>query len=188
MCGGDFSVLDIEKFNAFYNCGGCAFGYRFRPLERLTDAQRKDMMPFGYNIRDEKLYLCRAYHQGDIIPGTLDIGGTCYLPWGRLEHQYRGKGVEVFTVPGWGGNSNSGGKSGYKWLPVSGQKTIPANAIAGGRERNGDTTYIGICTLQREGKNTDVIGKIRSSQPNIAYIPFYGQEVQCTQFSILVCG
>jgi len=187
MCGGDFGVLDAEKFNALYNCGGC-FSYRFRPADRLTEEERKDMFPLGFSISGQILYLCRAYHNGDIIPGTFD-GTTCYVPSNGVEHQYSGAGVEVFTFPGSGGRGHQVGQDSYRWENVSAMaKAIPTNAIPGGREKNGDTTYVGICTLQRDGIDSKVIGKVISSQPDRVYVPFYGQEVLCTEFGILVCG
>jgi hypothetical protein len=170
------SVLDAEKINLLYNCKGC-FGYRFRPVNALTDSDKRDMFPFGYNVAGNKLYACRTYHNGDIIPGTYD-GQTCYVAHNGLEHQYRGAaGVEVFTLPGSaGGNSGNGGI--YSWVQMNGNTPIPANAIAGGREKDGVTTYIASCILDYGGKKSRVVGKLIASIPQRAYMPFYGKEVQ----------
>ncbi|CAG7723568.1 unnamed protein product [Allacma fusca] len=67
--GGLPSVLDIEKINAYYDCPGC-YSYRFRPKRLISYSANDRLVVAGRGLNDENLYPCRAYHNGDILPGA----------------------------------------------------------------------------------------------------------------------
>lgn len=197
MCGGDFSVLDAEKVNAFYDCPGILFmqlythfqliitflllkgclGYRFRSVYKLTAAEKADLLI----ARDggELLYVCRAYQNGDIIPGTGNINsGKCYVSIHQLEHVHTN------------GEFLTKGKAGSRlaWSQKPSNNVIPSNAIAGGRSRLGETLYVARATVSSGGRSSVVVGKVHAGRPDIAFLPFDGKEHEVYSFEFLVCN
>ncbi|RWS21647.1 low choriolytic enzyme-like protein, partial [Leptotrombidium deliense] len=70
-CGGGLSVLDVNKYNTCYNCKGC-LGYRWMGIN-CFDSEKHKKVYGGYDVDESKLYVCRGFHNGDIIPGKASI-------------------------------------------------------------------------------------------------------------------
>ncbi|KAJ6648309.1 Zinc metalloproteinase nas-7 [Pseudolycoriella hygida] len=179
-CGGgaDVSVLDVEKINAFYNCGGC-YSYRFRPMELITD----DLLVVGgSDVNGELLYPCRGYHNGDIVVGRANLNErSCNVGYGGFEHVVR-ENFEIMTNPQ---------DVNIHWIRRPEDGSFPENAIAGGRTAEREPLYIGRCTLTLEGagrRSTTIPGKIHRSASTGMYVVFEGREFVCHDFEILVCA
>jgi len=173
--GGDLSVLDVEKINAFYNCGGCQ-SYRFRPISQLS--LNENMVAAGNGIGGETLYPCRVYVNGDIIPGKGDpVARSCHVGYAGVEYEAKDN-FEILTNPR---NAN------VQWVRRQ-SGSFPSNAIRGGRSAEREAFYIGRCTLQlTDGRTTTIPGKIHPSASSSMYVAFGGQEYQCADYDILVC-
>ena len=149
---------------------GC-FSYRFRQPYNAV----KDFVPAGYDMDGEKLGVCRAYVNGEIIPGKYRKSeGKCYIPWGNKEHIIT-KQYEVLTLPN---------PKYFTWkLVKNGQ--IPSNAVAGGREDRRVPLYVGRCLISLNEKKALVPGKIHNGR---MYYPFGGKEYTCAAYEVLVCS
>ncbi|CAF1048650.1 unnamed protein product [Didymodactylos carnosus] len=164
------SVLDINKFNSYYECGGC-LSYRWKPYAKV-DAST--MIAGGKEYTGEQQYICRVYHNGDIIPGKGKPNHGCWVGYNGVEYHYTDK-YEILTDPS---RSNS-----YVWRQDNNQ---PSNAIAGGRDNVRNTLYISKCNLQLHGYNLQLTGKFHNGA---AYATFAGVEYKCPSgsYQILVC-
>lgn len=113
------------------------------------------------------LYIGRASHEGDIIPGKV-------LPLQRVMYvSYNGKEIakqqyEILC----GGN--------LRWIKGN-RGAIPHNAVLGGQTRTGERLYIG--RVNHQGSQTP--GKVHPSH-NSLYIPFAGSEIPYTSYELLV--
>ncbi|XP_075156713.1 uncharacterized protein LOC142229992 [Haematobia irritans] len=120
----------------------------------------------GFDGSDQ-LYVARAYHGSDLIPGKLHPShGCCYVPYGGEEHSHRD--YEVLC--------NSYGR----WIPCNGNG-VPPNAIPGGRTGNGEPLYIG--RVHHNGTMT--VGKFHPSHRQ-CFIPYGGKEMSFNDFEIYV--
>lgn len=156
---------------------GC-LGYRFRPVLKLTTAERDDLLPAGISVNGEELYVCRAYHNGDITPGTGSINNRgCYVSMHQQEHYHI---VSEFLTKGKAGTR-------LVWSVKPWYDVIPSNAIAGGRTRVGETLFIARATLTLQGQSATVIGKVYAGRPGVAFIPLDGKEHQVSSFEFLQC-
>uniref|UniRef100_T1IXB6 Uncharacterized protein n=1 Tax=Strigamia maritima TaxID=126957 RepID=T1IXB6_STRMM len=118
------------------------------------------------------LYVGRAHHDGDLIPGKIQPGhGTCYISHGGNE----------ISKPNYEVLINSGQWQ-MQWLPSSNGQ-VPSGAIQGGRTSNGEPLYIG--RVNHNGTLT--IGKIHPSHGCI-YIPYDGREHSNRNYEVLVCS
>jgi len=171
------SVLDANKINDFYNCGGC-LSYRFRNFQLLSSGDRSALFPAGNdpNPNAGTTYVCRSYHSnGDRIPGVFALSTqTCYIANGGVETGVRAG--DVLTNP-------QGAR--LTWVRGGG---IPSNAIAGGRTMDGEALYIARATIEVNGQRPTIPGKIHASSPGFAYVAYGGREYKVTDFSILVCS
>lgn len=173
------SVLDVDKLNDFYDCGGC-MGHRWRPIDTLTDEDLRNIVPFGRTESNELLYMCRVDIDGEVSIGKFfKDRGLCGVPFGGREHWYRGK-AQVFTVLGGElGNGNSYG------LFKRGEAV--GNPIPCGRGNDGMPYYCGFADLEHDGIwEYNVPGKIYASNPNAAFFPFYGERM-VGNYRILRC-
>jgi len=122
----------------------------------------------GGDDQGEDLFVGRAHHEGDVIPGKVVPGhGVCYVSWAGEE-----VGVadyEVLTNPG-----------AYEWISASGTD-IPGNAEEGGKTADGEVLYIG--RASHEGALP--IGKVHPSH-GTCYVPFAGGEHGYADYEILV--
>ncbi|CAL8121045.1 unnamed protein product [Orchesella dallaii] len=92
------SVLDADKINDLYDCKGC-FSHRWRPIDALTDEDRRNMVPFGRTEGGYPLYLCRGYTSGTVTAGKFwPEAGICYIPYGGGEVQVTTR-AQVYTLP-----------------------------------------------------------------------------------------
>lgn len=93
------SVMDADKLNDMYSCGGC-MAHRWRPIDALTNADRQNMVQFGRSQDNQPIYICRATVNGETNIGKyFRASGICFVPFGGSEHQFRNK-AQVFTLPG----------------------------------------------------------------------------------------
>jgi len=178
-CGGgdDLSVLDIEKLNAFFECGGC-YSYRFRPMHLITSSE--NLVAAGSDVNGETLYPCRAYYNGDIIIGKGNPRDrVCHIGYGGVEHEIR-ENFEIITNPR---------HANLQWIRRPADGSFPGNAIRGGRTSEREAMYIGRCTLYLDdGRVTTIPGKIHRSASSGMYVVFGGREYVCYDFEILVCS
>ena len=113
----------------------------------------------------EQLYIARARHEGDLIPGKLHPShGVCYVAYGGGEHQHNE--YEVLCA------------GGGQWVPVR-DGNIPANAVPGGETADGEPLFIGRATHD----GTVTVGKVQPSH-GCCYIPYGGQELSYKEFEI----
>lgn len=114
----------------------------------------------------EQLFIARARHEADLIPGKLHPShGCCYVPYGSGEHSH--KEYEVLC--------NSFGT----WMPWNG--SMPPNAVPAGQTSNGEPLFIG--RAHHGGVTT--VGKVQLSHGS-CFIPYGGQEMPFKEFEIYV--
>lgn len=155
------------------------FGYRFRSILKITTAEKNDLLVSGYATNGDVLYVCRAYQNGDIIPGTGNIyTGWCYVSIYQREHAHAN------------GEFLTKAKAGTRltWSQKPSNNVIPSNAVPGGRTRLGENLYVGRATLNSNGRSTTVVGKVHASRPDVAFLPLDGVEHEVYSFQFLVCN
>ncbi|KAJ6644021.1 Zinc metalloproteinase nas-4 [Pseudolycoriella hygida] len=168
--GGPLSVLDAEKVNAYYKCGGC-FSYRFRPPSLITS--NDVLVGGGIHTYGDTLHVCRGYFNGDILLGkTIMNANVCWVPYNGAEHQLFK--YEILTNPQ---------KVNLRWMKSPGYGIVPPNAVPGGRSAIRDTLYICRYTMVFDGKSTTLLGKYHW---NGCYVS-YGYEYYSLDFEFLVC-
>ncbi|XP_067628390.1 uncharacterized protein [Eurosta solidaginis] len=115
----------------------------------------------------EQLYIARARHGGDLIPGKLQPShGNCYVAWGGGEHA-----VAEYEVLCSGGG---------QWVRVQ-DGNIPPNAFPAGETSEGEPLFIGRATHN----GTITVGKVQPSHGS-CYIPYGGEEVAFKEFEVYV--
>ncbi|XP_077502283.1 natterin-4-like [Amblyomma americanum] len=124
----------------------------------------------GEDLGGESLYVGRASHSGDLVPGKLvPSHGVCYVSWGEGEHGHDNYEVLV---------SND---ALLQWLRAS-NGSVPSGAIQGGVTVTGERLYIG----RARHHNTLTLGKVHPSH-GCLYLPFAGNEHRYTEYEALVC-
>ncbi|XP_077523001.1 natterin-4-like [Amblyomma americanum] len=127
-------------------------------------------VPGGEDKGGRAMFVARAVHEGDVIPGkVVPSRGFCYVPYKKEEHCY--KDYQVLVSDG----------ASLAWLPSSGGD-VPSGAIQGGVTSSGEPLYIG--RARHEGNLT--VGKFHPSHKTV-YVPFGGVEYGYSQYEILVC-
>jgi hypothetical protein len=161
--GGPLSVLDIEILNEMYGCNSGCLGYRYVNKDRSPT----NLVQAGNEFGGDALYSCRAYHEGNIIPGKYHAGrGECHVAWGGGEHSKRSD-IEVLTNPN-GAN--------FQWVSSG---SLPSNAIRGGRTNERETLYVIRCQINNgENQSTWMPGKFQPSAG--PYTSYGGSEIRCT--------
>ncbi|XP_075166686.1 uncharacterized protein LOC142238842 [Haematobia irritans] len=115
----------------------------------------------------EQLYIARATHEGDVIPGKLHPShGVCYVAYGGGEH---GHNEYEVLCEGFG-----------TWIPVN-DGNIPPNAVQAGQTADGEPLMIGRATHD----GTITVGKVQPSH-GCCYIPYGGEELAYKEFEIYV--
>lgn len=115
----------------------------------------------------EQLYIARARHEGDLIPGKLHPShGVTYIAYAGGEHSHS----EYEVLCGSGGH----------WVHVM-DSHIPPNAVPAGETAEGEPLFIGRAT--HEG--TVTVGKVQASH-GCCYIPYDREEVAYKQFEVYV--
>lgn len=115
----------------------------------------------------EALYVARARHAGNIIPGKLvPSHNVAYVPFGGTEHPHSEYEVLCGCNP--------------QWIPVTGN-AIPPQAVPAGESTEGEPLFVG--RVHHEG--TITTGKVQQSH-GVCYIPFGGQELAFQQYEILI--
>ncbi|OXA56158.1 Zinc metalloproteinase nas-7 [Folsomia candida] len=168
--GGPLAVLDIEVLNEMYGCNSGCQGYRYVNKNNNPSS----LVQAGTEFNGEPLYSCRAYHQGDIIPGKYHQGrGECHVAWGGGEHS-KFDNIEVLTNPN-GAN--------FIWVNAV---NLPSNAVRGGRTNERETIYVIQCQLQSGDQTVWMPGKFIPSTG--AYTSYGGQEIRCAAVQFLACN
>ncbi|CAL8118412.1 unnamed protein product [Orchesella dallaii] len=169
--GGPLGVLDIEILNELYGCNQGCLGYRYVNINNNPNS----LVPIGEEPNGDTLYSCRAYHQGDIVPGKYHAGRReCHVSHGGGEHSKTGDHIEVLTSPN-GAN--------LMWARTN---SLPGNAIRGGRTNERETLYVIRCEINAGGRNVFMPGKYQPSAG--PYTSYGGQEIRCTgTIDFLIC-
>lgn len=148
-------------------------------MSKLTAAEKADLLVARDSIPNDYLYVCRAYQNGDIIPGTGNINsGRCYVSIHQKEHVHLN------------GEFLTKAKAGTRltWSQKPSNNVIPSNAIPGGRSRLGETLYIARATAVSGGRSSIVVGKVHAGRPDVAFVPFDGKEFEVYSFEFLLCN
>ncbi|KAH8299578.1 hypothetical protein KR044_003121, partial [Drosophila immigrans] len=115
----------------------------------------------------EQLYIARARHEGDLIPGKLHPShSVTYVAWGGGEHGHNE--YEVLCA------------AGGHWVPVEGAN-IPPQAVPAGETSEGEPLFIGRATHD----GTVTVGKVQPSH-GCCYIPYGGEELAFKEYEIYV--
>jgi len=145
----------------------------YRPVAEWVHSSGGSIPPnaieVGYDGGDV-IYVGRAHHQGDNIPGKLvPAHGSCYVAWGGEEHGYRS--YEVLTAP-YGVT--------LEWRYAQGSD-LPTGAVQGGSTADGEPLYIG--RVNHEGAMCS--GKVHPSH-GVLYVSYGGGEHPHNSFEVLV--
>ncbi|GFY78725.1 DUF3421 domain-containing protein [Trichonephila inaurata madagascariensis] len=145
----------------------------YRPVAEWVPASNGSVPPnaieVGYDGGDI-IYVGRAHHQGDNIPGKLvPSHGSCYVAWGGEEHACHS--YEVLVAP-YGVT--------LEWRFASGSD-LPPGAIQGGSTIDGEPLFIG--RVNHEGAMCS--GKVHPSH-GVLYVPYGGAECPHDTFEVLV--
>ncbi|UYV82900.1 hypothetical protein LAZ67_22001320 [Cordylochernes scorpioides] len=125
----------------------------------------------GVDSNGEPIYVGRAHHNGDNIPGkVVPSHGCCYVSWSGDEHSHHD--YQVLCNPSY---------SQLEWQWADGSN-IPPGAIQGGATADGEPLYIG----RHEHDGSMTIGKVHPSH-GCVYLPFGGSEHSYSNYEILVC-
>ncbi|XP_076316556.1 uncharacterized protein LOC143228938 isoform X2 [Tachypleus tridentatus] len=146
---------------------------RYKPAiewEFAKDGYVPDTAVPGGEDYGETIYIGRATHRGNIIPGKLLPSHRCvYIPWRGGEYAYRNYQVLV---------NNCG--STLEWKPAL-EGGIHAGAIQGGITSDGEHLYIG----RTWHEETLTVGKVHPSH-GVLYISYSGKEISYPYYEILV--
>lgn len=124
----------------------------------------------GWDLEDA-IYIGRAEHDGDVIPGKIvPSHGCCYVSFGGEEHKKHS--YRVLTNPD--------GCVG-EWVHAS-DGAVPSGAIQGGKTADGEPLFIG--RAHHEGTLT--VGKVHPSN-GCLYVPFGGEEHKKHEYEVLTC-
>lgn len=122
----------------------------------------------GKNVDGTLLYIGRAWHELNLIPGkVLSSQHDMYVSHDNKE--YDKKQYEILC----GGN--------LSWTKVNSSDIFPPNALRGGQTRTGERLYIG--RVDHQGCLTP--GKVQFA-PNRLLIPFDGLEIRYDSFELLI--
>lgn len=125
----------------------------------------------GSDSSGETLYIGRARHDNDIVPGkVVPSHECCYVPYGGDENRHAQ--YEILVAQS---------ESEFAWENASSGR-LPAGAVQGGTTSSGEPLYIG--RTRHDGSLT--IGKVQPSH-NCCYIPYGGREISYNDYEVLVC-
>lgn len=114
------------------------------------------------------LWVIRAWHAGDLIPGKLSIRHS------SASIMFDGKEVPVQNIEVLCARPES-----LRWVPAS-NGSVPPGAIPGGRTESGETLYVGRARYQL----SITPGKVHPSHHS-CYIGFAGAEVAHKMYDVL---
>jgi len=146
----------------------------YRPLCQWVPTNGSNIPPHavhgGQDSSGETLYIGRARHDDDIVPGKVVASHSCcYVPWGGEENSHRD--YEILVAQS---------ESEFAWEQAA-EGRLPAGAVQGGNTSS-QPLYIG--RAHHEGSMT--IGKIQPSH-GVCYISYGGKEIPYRQYEVLVC-
>ncbi|CAG9581150.1 unnamed protein product [Danaus chrysippus] len=121
----------------------------------------------GHDVTGEPIYVIRAEHEGDLIPGKLVSSHRgAFLPWGGKEITKTEYEVLV--------------KSTNQWVPER-SGNVPAKALKAGKTKSGDTLYIGRVHYLK----SITPGKVHPSN-KACYISYDGKELSFPGYEVLL--
>ncbi|XP_059058483.1 uncharacterized protein LOC131851940 [Achroia grisella] len=123
----------------------------------------------GHEAYDKSaLWVIRAWHEGDLIPGKLAIKHhKAYIPWWGKEHIVQD--IEVLCAR----------PEKVRWVQ-SGNGALVANAVVAGKTSAGEPLFVG----RAKHKGSLTPGKVHSTH-NVLYISFAGCEIAYREYEIL---
>ncbi|KAH7948612.1 hypothetical protein HPB51_028462 [Rhipicephalus microplus] len=117
----------------------------------------------------ETIYIGRAVHNGEVIPGkVVPSHSCCYVAYEGAEHSHRD--YQTLISDG----------TPLSWVPAS-DGALPTGAVQGGVCASGEPLYIG--RAYHEGTLT--IGKVQPSRRCLS-IPYGGEEHCYSDYEVLV--
>lgn len=166
------------------HCIACVFSDVLEPFETAHAAQTyrtvcewvmcyEDRIPYnavpGGEDSGETIYIGRAVHNGEVIPGkVVPSHRCCYVASAGAEHSHREYQALI-----------SDGTQ-FAWVPSSGG-ALPSGAVQGGMCTSGEPLFIG--RTYHEGTLT--IGKVHPSRQCLS-IPYGGEEHCYSDYEVLV--
>ncbi|CAH8631852.1 unnamed protein product [Dicrocoelium dendriticum] len=130
-------------------------------------------VPKGAICAGDGVYVGRAKHRGDVIPGSLvPADGMVYVSYGGNSHPK--KTFEVLCATGF--NTCPA----FQWKKDQRGHT-PRNALVGGVSEYGDPLYVARTVL--DGKC--VVGKVHNGH-TCGYFPHEGKEVSEDKYEVLI--
>uniref|UniRef100_A0A1B0D3A9 Uncharacterized protein n=1 Tax=Phlebotomus papatasi TaxID=29031 RepID=A0A1B0D3A9_PHLPP len=122
----------------------------------------------GYEHNNVKVYIARAFHEGDLLPGKfIPNRRVAYVSYKGKEH-IKTEYIEVL-------NSTS-----VSWVPSS-NGNVPYNAVMGGYTTEGEPLYVGRAVHD----GLLIPGKIHPSRETL-YIPYDGKELKFREYEVLI--
>ncbi|GAA34696.2 hypothetical protein CLF_102703 [Clonorchis sinensis] len=148
-------------------------GYREASLSWLPIYEGDKPPPHAVEA-DKEIYVIRARHQDDVLPGKwpLHIGHIAHLPFHDLE-------VEVTTFEVLCDTGLYSGKSSCHWLPAEGGQ-IAKNGLQAGVQKDGTPLFV----ARAKVNNEMCVGKALPNQ-NFALLPWGGQEHRMDRYDVL---
>ncbi|XP_065346795.1 uncharacterized protein LOC135944038 [Cloeon dipterum] len=125
----------------------------------------------GYDKEDQPIFVARAWHEGDLIPGKANPAqGNAFISWSGKEESK--DNFEILT-----------GKNFFWQTFYASEKNAPEDAVVGGHTNDGESLYVG--KVHIDGANS--IGKIQLSHAS-CYVPWEGKELAMPSCEILIRG
>jgi len=171
---GNFSVVDIDRINALYDCGDC-YSYRFK-----LNTHNNTPIPIGKESNGEDIYACRVYHEGHLLIGNYrphHNGGKCLVSLDGPSKEY----TEMFEV------LENPNHSMFTWVD-GGDFRLPWNAVRGGRTKDRVTIYIARCNITEDGHTLSIPGFVLESYTNEARIATKDGTKICDEFEYYYCA
>lgn len=114
----------------------------------------------------EQLYVGRARHAGDIIPGkVVPSHQVCYIPWGGAEQAKTEYQVLCNCDP--------------VWMPAT-EGRVPTGALPAGETEGVEPLFIGRATHN----GVMCVGKVQETH-GVCYVPYGGKEMAFKEYEVL---
>ena len=124
----------------------------------------------GNDVNGEPIYVCRAVHNRDTIPGKMVPSHRVgYVAYDGKEHAHQN--YQVLTNPN---------HACLAWVPASSGQ-IPTGALLGGEQADGTPLYIG----RAYHHSSLIVGKVHPRH-HVLYVPFAGSEIAIKSYEVLV--
>nr|VZI44329.1 unnamed protein product [Spirometra erinaceieuropaei] len=131
-------------------------------------------IPDGAIATQHDVYVCRAWHEGEQIPGKyIPPLYTAYVPYAGAEHSVGDCEVLCDT-------RCLGQPCCYEWVPASGGE-VPKGAIVAGIASDRQPLYIAKARVKDEIPS----GKVHAGH-SCAYLSYWGREHSVKDYEVLV--